>query len=144
MPVDRLQTEAWLLRGISSIPGQLRLRSGSLSFTCTGTGTAWPFQFRKLGREFGQPNFAESVLADEPFELFRWMATDVHAHAPWYYFSGGIKLSHQGRQLRFSFGRPTTGRRGLANAAADWKEAKRMRGRGRLWLDVLTGAAREV
>jgi len=37
----QLTTEAWLYRGISTIPGQLSLSAGRLSFVAVGTGTAW-------------------------------------------------------------------------------------------------------
>lgn len=136
--MKRLNTPAWLLRGISSIPGELRLSSGKLSFVCLGTGSAWPFQLRKLGRALGQESLAQSLEKGKPFQLFLWPADQVQATLPWYYFGGGIKLQHQGVQLRFSFGRPSTGSHNIAAAAAELKEIGTMRNRGKLWAKALS------
>jgi hypothetical protein len=59
---------------------------------------------------------------------------------PWYYFGGGIKLSYKGTDLRFSFGRPASSSRTLANAAAELNELGAMRKRGRLWAQALAKA----
>jgi len=139
--MNRLRTSAWLLRGISSIPGELQLAAGILTFTCSGPGSAWPFQLRKLGQVIHQPYAAQSLEDGKPLQLFRRPAHQVQTTLPWYYFGGGIKLQHQGIQLRFSFGRPTSGRRGLASAAAELKEVSTMRSRGRLWAKALAAAA---
>lgn len=139
--MTRLRTDAWLLRGISSIPGELRLSAGTLTFTCSGTGSAWPFQLRALGRVMGRPSLAESLEDGQPFQLFRWPVDQVHAAVPWYYFGGGIKLRHQGIRLRFSFGRPASNGRNLAAAAAELREVGDMRRRGRLWQQALSSAA---
>ena len=48
-----IRTEAWLLRGISSLPGMLELADGNLSFTAFGSGNFWGFQLRKLEQETG-------------------------------------------------------------------------------------------
>jgi hypothetical protein len=61
--MSRLRTDAWLLRGVSSIPGELRLAAGTSSFTSSGTGSAWPLQRRRLGRALAQPTLAESAEA---------------------------------------------------------------------------------
>lgn len=139
--MSRLRTDAWLLRGVSSIPGELRLAAGTVSFTCSGTGSAWPFQLRRLGRALAQPTLAESLEAGRAFQLFRWPVAQVHATVPWYYFGGGIRLRHQGIELRFSFGRPASGSRSLAAAAAELEEVRSMRSRGRLWAKALAASA---
>jgi hypothetical protein len=138
--MTRLRTEAWLLRGISSLPGELRLASGNLSFTSSGTGSTWPFQLRKLGVVLAQPGLAKAVEEGKPFQFFVWPARDVEVVVPWYYFGGGMKLRYQGIELRFSFGRPASSRQGLASVAADLKEVGAMRGRGRLWAEALAKA----
>lgn len=139
--MTRLRTDAWLLRGISSIPGELRLSNGTLSFTSSRFGSAWPFQLRKLGQLLDQPSLAKSLEEGKPLQLFQWRADQVQSTVPWYYFGGGIKLRHQGVQLRFSFGRPTSGGHNLATAAADLKELGTMRSRGKLWSKALATAA---
>ena len=139
--MTRLRTDAWLLRGISSIPGELRLAGGKLSFTCSAFGSAWPFQLRKLGQLFDQPSLAKSLEEGKQFQLFQWCVEQVQSTVPWYYFGGGIKLRHQGIELRFSFGRPTSGGHNLAAAASDLKELGAMRGRGKLWSKALATAA---
>ena len=140
--MDTLRTDAWLLRGISSIPGELRLAGGTLSFTCTGSGSAWPFQLRTLGRLLQQPLLADTLEAHKPFVLFRWPAHRVVATQPWYYFGGGIVLRHEGIMLRFSFGRPASSSEGLAGATAEAHEVLTMRRRGALWMNALAEAAR--
>ncbi len=139
--MTRLRTDAWLLRGISSIPGELRLANGRLSFTSSAFGSAWPFQLRKLGRLLDQPSLAKSLEEGKTFQLFQWSADQVQSTVPWYYFGGGIKLRHQGIHLRFSFGRPTSGGHNLATAVADLKELGTMRSRGKLWSKALANAA---
>jgi hypothetical protein len=139
--MTRLRTDAWLLRGISSIPGELRLASGKLSFTSSEFGSAWPFQLRKLGQLLDQPSLAKSLEEGKTFQLFQWHVDQVQSTVPWYYFGGGIKLRHQGIQLRFSFGRPTSGGHNLAAAASDLKEFGVMRSRGKLWSKALATAA---
>lgn len=139
--MSRLRTEAWLLRGISSLPGELRLNGGRLSFVSAGTGSTWPFQLRKLGAVLNQPGLTEAVEEGRPFRFFEWPAHQVRVTTPWYYFGGGIRLEHRGTELRFSFGRPASTGRGLAGAAAELEEVGTMRSRGRLWAKALADAA---
>jgi hypothetical protein len=139
--MTRLRTDAWLLRGISSIPGELRLANGNLSFTCSAYGSAWPFQLRKLGQLLNQPTLAKALEEGKTFLLFQWPVEQVQSTVPWYYFGGGIKLRHHNIRFRFSFGRPTSGGHILASAAADLKELGAMRSRGKLWSKALATAA---
>jgi hypothetical protein len=139
--MTRLRSDAWLLRGISSIPGELKLANGKLTFTCSTFGSAWPFQLRKLGQLLGQPSLAEALEEGNTVQVFQWRVEQVQSTVPWYYFGGGIKLRHQGIHLRFSFGRPTSGGHNLASAAADLKELGAMRSRGKLWSKALATAA---
>jgi hypothetical protein len=136
--MSRLRTEAWLLRGISTLPGELRLNAGKLSFISSGTGSTWPFQLRRLGALLNQPALAKAVEEGRPFQLFEWSAHQVQVSTPWYYFGGGIKLKHQATELRFSFGRPASGSHGLAGAAAELQEVGAMRSRGKLWAKALS------
>jgi hypothetical protein len=138
--MSRLRTKAWLLRGISSLPGELRLTAGKLSFISSGTGSTWPFQLRKLGIVLSQPGLAKTVEEGKPFQFFVWPAHLVEAETPWYYFGGGIKLRHQSTELRFSFGRPASNSHSLARAAEELEEIGAMRGRGKLWAQALAKA----
>jgi hypothetical protein len=103
---SRLRSEAWLLRGISSIPGELALKGETLSFTALNTGSAWPWQLRKLEREMAAPGIAETIDRGERTLVFSWPVREIEAWCPWFYFGGGIKLKRQGLGLRFSFGAP--------------------------------------
>ena len=135
--MNRLETDAWLLRGISSLPGELRLASGRLSFVCSGSGSARPFQIRRLAQVMGQPCLVEAIAEGRAVPLFVWPADQVETVFPWYYFGGGLKLRYRGVQLRFSFGRPASPGYGLGAAASDLKEAATMRSRGKLWSKAL-------
>lgn len=135
-----LHTDAWLLRGISSIPGTLRLAAGMLSFTCTGAGSAWPFQLRRLGHVVQQPQLAAILEHGASFEVFRWPVERIVAVQPWYYVGGGLVLRHEGIVLRFSFGRPASSGDGIAAATAQLHEVGTMRRRGTMWMDALAQA----
>ncbi|HMN78451.1 MAG TPA: hypothetical protein PKA20_00855 [Burkholderiaceae bacterium] len=140
--MQSLRTEAWLLRGISSIPGELVLRGGVLSFSARSTGSAWPWQLRKLERSLGAPGFAGALEKGYRRTLFQWPVRSVRFWVPWYYFGGGIKVSRDGLVLRLSFGRPANTRASnLASAFANLKEVAVMRRRGKLWLAALESAA---
>ncbi len=139
--MPRLRTDAWLLRGISSIPGELRLGSGSLSFVASGAGSAWPFQLRKLESALQKPGLSAAIEQGKALEFFNWPASQVTSEAPWYYFGGGIKLRHQSIQLRFSFGRPANPSHNVARAAAELREVGTMRSQGKLWTAALARAA---
>jgi hypothetical protein len=135
-----LRTDAWLLRGIGSIPGELKLTSGTLAFEAFGTGSAWPFQLRKLQHLLSQPQLAQSLEQGNSIQLFSWPARDVSCVLPWYYFGGGMKLQHDGVELRFSFGRPSSGGQSLAQAGTELQEVGTMRARGKLWAAALAKA----
>ena len=131
---DRSQafaSAAWLLRGISSVPGQLVLNSGLLSFSTNHPGSAWPWQIRKLERQLGAEGFAQALLAGEQCTLFQWRMGSFAWHSPWYVFGGGINLTHNGQKLRISFGDQTSG----------MNEVDAMRKLGQAWLEVLGQAS---
>lgn len=141
---DRLRTDAWLLRGISSIPGELRLAAGTLSFTCRGTGSAWPFQLRKLAHAVHQPQLHATLEQGKSFELFRWPVNELTAAQPWYYFGGGLLLRHEGVTLRFSFGEPASNSDGIGSAADQLSEVRSMRRVGALWVSALASVAAQT
>ena len=64
MTTTELSSEAWLLRGVfGSVPGELTLAGGQLSFTASGFGTLWKSQLRKLEHEPGQAGLAQRMDA---------------------------------------------------------------------------------
>jgi hypothetical protein len=136
--MSTLRTDAWLLRGISSIPGELALRGGSLVFTAFNTGSAWPWQLRKLEREVGASGIAAKIDAGERTTVFRWPVAEVDSDCPWYYFGGGLRLRRGGVVLKFSFGRPANTRSNtLADLGDNLAELSSMRKRGRMWQSAL-------
>lgn len=136
-PSPRLCSDAWLLLGISSVPGELVLQAGWLSFTAHHTGSAWPWQLRKLARRVASPGIAATIDAGTDTVVFKWSAQDLQAWCPWYYFGGGIKIRQADTVLRFSLGRPANMNLSDSDAAESLAEVGRMRSQGRLWLAAL-------
>lgn len=133
-----LRTNAWLLRGLSSLPGTLMLQGAHVSFEATGTGSAWPRQLRALERELSVPGLADALAGGKSCRLFRWPTSTVRVWVPWYYFGGGIKIAHESSVLRISFGRPVDlGGRNIGAVADQWREIQRMRAQGREWVSAL-------
>lgn len=137
-----LCTPAWLLRGISSIPGELRLSSATVSFVAHGSGNTWPAQLRRLASLLGRPPFGAALEEGRSVEVFAWPVGEVAVAQPWYFFGGGLKLRRRGVGLRISFGRPAGGARSPGEALAEFREAAAMRARGKLWAAALAKAAR--
>ena len=109
---QRLVTRAWLLRGISSLPGQLSLRDGRLCFRAHGPGNFWPSQLRKLEQQLRVDELAVRLEREESLNLFDLPLHDItRIHFPWYTFSGGMNLLIHGVWMRFGFDHP-------ANSAA--------------------------
>ena len=140
--MSNLHTDAWLLRGISSIPGELSLRSEVLSFVASGSGSAWPFQLRKLGELFQQPALQAELNAGHTVPLFAWPVREISASIPWYYFAGGITLQRRGVLVRLGFGRPVDAGRVPGQPMEGLSEVGAARKRGKLWASALTEAAR--
>ncbi len=146
----RLRSEAWLLLGVSSVPGELSLQSRRLSFTTHHSGSAWPWQVRKLERRLCTPGIAAAIDEGKKTQVFNWSTSEVRAWCPWYYFGGGIKLEQAGTVLRFSFGTPgnmkvRTHQAGSASvaeeAAASFSAVASMRSLGRQWQAALGACA---
>ena len=128
-----MSSEAWLLRGISSIPGELRLSGSILSFTAHDTGTAWDWQLRKLERGAGSTGFMEALKRGGRAVLFSESLADLRVRSPWYYFSGGVVLEIRRQKYRLSFGQP-------ARSSADDNELQTIgttRRAGKQWLRAL-------
>lgn len=106
-PSPRLRTAAWLLRGISSLPGVLSLANNRLTFTAFGSGNFWPGQLRQLEADTGRAQLAQRLESDQRSILLDVPLDEVEAiRFPWYYFSGGVKLTVGGVRYRFGFDRP--------------------------------------
>jgi len=106
-----LNQPVWLLRGVQSASGMLRLSNGTISFSCDGQGQLFAFQLRKLERQLGQKGLAEHLEQDRRSQLFSLPATACGIRWPWYYFSGGFVITlDNGVKLRLSFARPNSTR----------------------------------
>lgn len=128
-----LSSPAWLLRGISSIPGELRLCDSRISFIAHGMGSAWDWQLEKLERVAGSPGFAKSLEDGSTASLFNESLTDIHVRSPWYYFSGGLVLQIRGVSYRLSFGKPASS----SNDDDELGTVSTMRQAGKMWLRAL-------
>jgi hypothetical protein len=148
-----LRSEAWTLRGLSSVPGELVLRGGRLSFKADGIGSAWPWQLRKLGREVGSERLAARLESGDRALVFDWPLDDTHWWFPWYYFSGGMKIRRAGVVLRLSFGKPANmhfpmrlpgipAPGALQQLPAVLKDVSTMRGLGVAWREALSRTRR--
>lgn len=133
---QRLDTPAWLLRGIGTIPGRLVLSGGRLSFIAEGSGSCWPFQLRSLERDCGQVGLATRIERGQQPRVFDLPLREVQVVFPWYYFNGGLKVRSGGRQYRISFGAQARSG-GSANAVGELMEVWRMRANGKRWRVVL-------
>ncbi len=109
-PIDSatdLCTEAWLLCGVNSIPGALRLENGRLSYTAFGSGNLGKGPLRKLEKSTGLAGLAKQLDRGAEVTLFDVPLSEVRkVEFPWYYFSGGVKLDIDGVGFRFGFDRP--------------------------------------
>lgn len=142
-----LRTDAWLLRGISSIPGELSLSGSLLAFTATNSGSAWPWQLQGLARELEAPKLVRTLNSGGRAVVFRWTVDELNFWVPWYYFGGGMKIQRGAHVVKLSFGAPAdTGgpvydaAENLNRAATNVKEVGIMRSRGALWSSALSSA----
>jgi hypothetical protein len=123
-PDTPIASTAWLLKGITqSLPGQLRLERGMLSF-----------------------------VHDDGTRRFRVPLEEVRAIVfPWYYFGGGCKLTVDGTRHRFSFVRPNNAGDAIdrmaarvgdvgavhAQVAGKFQDIGSGRAAGRVWREAL-------
>ena len=131
---NALSSPAWLLRGISSIPGELRLSDSRISFIAHDAGSAWDWQLRELERVAGNPGFARSLKDGSTVALFNESLADIQVRSPWYYFSGGLVLQIRGESYRLSFGKPAR----ASNDDDELATVSTMRQAGKRWLHALT------
>ncbi len=141
-------TQAWLLQGINSIPGVMKLEDGRLSFTAVGCGTFGSGSLRELAARLGKQVAAEQLENGEEALLFDVPLAEVRdIHFPWYYFSGGVKLSVHGVGLRFGFDRPANttvpdyveeSMENLVGGIESIAEITRARKSGKVWKELLT------
>ena len=129
-----LRTAAWLLRGISAIPGELHLSGSRLTFTATGTGSAWDWQLRRLEHGSGISGFAGLLKETGRSALFSETLLALTASCPWYFFSGGLVIEIRDQTYKISFGRPVD----LAGGGDDLSTFYAMRKIGKQWIRALT------
>ena len=134
----RFGTDAWLLRGIRSLPGRLQLARGRLSFTAFGAGNFRPRQLRALERDFGRAELAEPLRDGKTTVVFDVPFSAVQAvRFPWYYFSGGLHLTLNGECYRFGFDEPSN-TQGAGEGGDLIGSISRARRRGKAWRSMLT------
>ena len=129
-----LCSPAWLLRGISSNPGELTLTESRISFIAQDRGSAWDWQLSKLALQSGNPAFMGTLKSGSAVVLFNALLSDILVRSPWYYFSGGLVLQIRGKSFRVSFGGPA----GSSSASAELRAVSAMRRIGKKWLQALT------
>lgn len=138
----RLRTAAWLLRGTRSVPGELALSGGTLRFTAHGRGNLSRSGLRGLERRVGRAGLAERLVAGERSVVFEAPLAEVRdVRFPWYYFSGGVKLTVGGVRYRLGFDQPSNTK--LEGEGGDLPgEISRARERGASWKSALSGLHR--
>ena len=141
-------TQAWLLQGVNSIPGVMKLEDGRLSYTAVGCGTFGSRSLHDLASRLGKDVAADKLEDGDEALLFDVALAEVQdVNFPWYYFSGGVKLSVHGVGLRFGFDRPANTM--MSDAVADSMEnlvegiesvaeISRARKSGKVWKELLT------
>ncbi len=129
-----LCSPAWLLRGISSIPGVLRLSDSRVTFIAQEPGSSWDWQLKKLEQVAGSPGFTQKLKGGTAVELFNEPLADIRVRSPWYYFSGGLVIQIRGQSYRLSFGQPA----GSSSDDDELQTVATMRQVGKRWLRELT------
>ena len=141
-------TQAWLLQGVNSIPGVMKLEDGRLSYTAVGCGTFGSRSLRDLASRLGKEVAAQQLENGDEALLFDAPLAEIQdIHFPWYYFSGGVKLSVHGVGLRFGFDRPANttvpdsvadSMENLVEGMESVAEISRARRSGKVWKELLT------
>jgi hypothetical protein len=104
----QLSTEAWLIRGISHGPGELKLAYGRLSFTAYGSGILWKFQLNKLERDASRPGLADRMRSGENSVVFELPISDVEVDFPWYSVNSCLRVKAGGVRYLFTFSDPSS------------------------------------
>ena len=128
-----IRSPAWLLCGISSVPGELKLTGALISFTAHGTGTAWDWQLKKLERRSGVSELFSMLSNGGHVVVFSEPVTGIRVRSPWYYFSGGLVLKIRQQTYSLSFGQPA----GSLGSDDEVRAISVMRHVGRQWLRLL-------
>ncbi len=133
-----MESPAWLLRGISALPGRLRLVEGRLSFTALGTGSAWGWQLRQLGRQAASPRLGQELASGRPALVFDDDLAQLAIRSPWYWFGGGIIVASSRGSFRLAFGPPVGSDGG--DGYCELAKIEPMRMLGARWRSVLRAA----
>lgn len=105
---ERLRSVVWLLMGLTgSMPGQLRLVEGRVSFVAFSRGEMSDRHLAALEHDLERSGVIEGLRDGQAMTVFDVPLSDVTSvRFPWYYFGGGMKLMITDVPLRFSFIRP--------------------------------------
>lgn len=143
MTGSRFDSPVWLLRGISSLPGQMNLVDGWLSLRLLSEGNAWDWQLRKLSRLTADSDLIEKFLDGQRPLVFRERLENLSIRWPWYYFRGGLVVTAGEARWRISFGPPVgnVGNRSLEGALDNLNTVVSMRAIGKLWLQAIESAS---
>lgn len=118
------------------MPGALTLADDRLSFTAFGSGNFWGRQLRKLEAEAGRVGLAKQLGDDQRTVVFEVPLSEVQdVTFPWYYFSGGVKLTLGGVRYRFGFDRPANTK--MPSESLDLGDISKARRSGKAWKAVL-------
>lgn len=119
------------------MPGALMLAEDCLSFTAFDSGNLWRSQLRKLESDAGRVGLAKLLGNDEKTVVFDVPLSEVQdVNFPWYYFSGGVKLTLNGVRYRFGFDRPSNTK--MSSEGGDlFGEVSKARRNGKAWKAVL-------
>lgn len=143
---SRFDSPVWLLRGISSLPGQMDLVDGWLSLRLLGEGNAWDWQLRKLARLTADSDLIDRLLDGQRPLVFRERLENLSIDWPWYYFRGGLVVTAGEARWRISFGPPVgnVGNRSLESALDNLNTVVSMRAIGKRWLQAIESACRPL
>lgn len=134
----RFGSKAWLLRGIRSLPGTLQFARGRLSFTAFDAGNFRGRQLRSLEQDFGRTELVGMLTEGKTAVVFDVPLSAVQAvHFPWYYFSGGLRLTLNGVRYRFGFDQPSN-TKGAEEGGDLIGSISTARERGKAWRTVFT------
>jgi hypothetical protein len=106
---EDVKTNAWLMRGIGNLAGELALKDSRLSFTTlAGYGQLLSYQLRCLEQETNQAGLEGKVNRGESTTVFDVALSGITATVfPWYYLSGGVQLTMGGITYKFLFAAPS-------------------------------------
>jgi len=132
---QNFESQAWLLRGITSQPGTLILSDTQLAFVAESRGSMLKFQLRKLEKQTGQFGIAARLKNEEATIIFELNLNEIEIIFPWYVLSCGMNIRANGVLYRISFAKPEEG-----GKTKSFAEFRRGRFAGKKWQALLPSA----